>query len=274
MACRRSERNAYTEERNRMNPHAVREAATRLLDAYEARKPVPRLTDSQPDLTVDDAYLIQQEQVRRWTSDGQVVRGYRVSAVPVGAGGRQPAFGRLTAARFHPEHQPVTLADLIQPRIESGIAFVLGRRLEGPAVTAADAVRAVEFVLPSLEIADSRVEDGLASLVDAVADNAGAGEVILGCTPRLLAAADLRLAGCVLYRNGEVAQTGAGGVVLGSPLNALVWLANAAARLGLALEPGQVVVAGSMTPAVAAAPGDNVVLSVAGTGTVTAVLAA
>jgi 2-keto-4-pentenoate hydratase len=96
--------------------------------------------------------------------------------------------------------------------------------------------------------------------------------VILGSTPTRLDAVDLRLAGCVMYCKGELAATGAGGAVLGSPLNALVWLANTLGPLGVSLEPGHVVLPGSMTRAIPMAPGDTVSTTIAGIGSVTAVL--
>lgn len=186
----------------------------------------------------------------------------------------QPDFGHLTAGMFHLEHAPIPATSFIQPRIEPEIAFVLGRRLEGPGVTVADAVRAVDFVLPSLEIVDSRIQDWKISIVDTIADNASSSGVILGSRPSRLSDVDLRLAGCVLYSNGQVAATGAGGAVLGSPLNALVWLANTVGPLGVALEPGHVVLPGSMTRAIPMAAGDTVTTTIAGIGSVTAILSA
>jgi 2-keto-4-pentenoate hydratase len=171
------------------------------------------------------------------------------------------------------EHQPIPTTRFLQPRIEPEIAFVLGAPLRGPGVTVADAVRAVDFVLPSLEIVDSRVRDWKISIFDTVADNASSGGVILGSRPTGLREVDLRLAGCTLHVNGQLAATGAGGAVLGSPINALVWLANTVGPLGVTLEPGHVVLPGSMTAAQPVRPGDTVVATMAGLGSVTAVFA-
>ena len=87
--------------------------------------------------------------------------------------------------------------------------------------------------------------------------------VVLGSRPSRLADAELRLAGCLLYRNGELAETGAGGIMAGSPVNALAWLANRSVAGGLALSTGTVVVVCSMTKAVPAAPGDIAQVSIA-----------
>jgi 2-keto-4-pentenoate hydratase len=137
-------------------------------------------------------------------------------------------------------------------------------------VTVADAIGAVGFVLPALELIDSRIRDWRIKLLDTIADNASSAGVVLGSTPVPLAATDLRLAGCNLHKNGEVAGTGAGGAVLGSPLTALVWLANTLGERGVVLQPGQVILPGSVTAAIPVGAGDTVTATFAGLGSVTA----
>ena len=260
-----------------MDASQVQEAAAVLAKAYASREPIEPLIDAFPGATVEDAYRIQQEQVRQWVAGDDAVRGHKVglasAAMQRQMGVDQPDYGHLTGSMFFLEHQPIPTGRFLQPRIEPEIAFVLGSPLRGPGVTVADAVRAVEFVLPSLEIVDSRIRDWRISLVDTIADNASSGGVVLGSSPVPLRGTDLRLAGCVLYRNGTVAATGAGGAVLGSPLNSLVWLANTVGPLGVTLEPGHVVLPGSMTRAIPVWPGDTVVTTIAGVGSVTAVFA-
>jgi len=258
-----------------MDASRVQEAVAALAKAYATREPIEPLIDTFREATTEDAYRIQQHLVRRWVEDGDPVRGHKVglasAAMQRQMGVDQPDYGHLTGGMFHLEHQPIPVGKFLQPRIEPEIAFVLGSALRGPGVTVADAVRAVDFVLPSLEIVDSRIKDWRISLVDTIADNASSGGVVLGSSPASLDDVDLRLAGCVLYQNGEVASTGAGGAVLGSPINALVWLANTVGPLGVTLEPGHVVLPGSMTRAIPVRPGDTVVATIAGIGSGTAV---
>jgi 2-keto-4-pentenoate hydratase len=128
----------------------------------------------------------------------------------------------------------------------------------------------VDFVLPALELIDSRIRDWKIGLADTIADNASSGGVVLGASPVPLAAADLRLAGCTLHKNGELAGTGAGGAVLGSPLTSLVWLANTVGARGVILEAGQVILPGSVTAAIPVGSGDTVTATFAGLGSVTA----
>src|SRR3569833_277603 len=255
----------------------VQEAAAALARAYATHEPIEPLIKTYPEAGGEDAYRIQQEQVRQWVEGGDAVRGHKVglasAAMQRQMGVDQPDYGHLTGSMFHLEHQPIPTAAFLQPRIEPEIAFVLSTAQRSPGVTAADAVRAVDFVLPSLEIVDSRIRDWKISLFDTIADNASSGGVVLGSRPTALHDADLRLAGCVLHQNGAVAATGAGGAVLGSPLNSLVWLANTVGPLGVTLEPGHVVLPGSMTRAIPVSPGDALVATIAGLGSVFVVFA-
>jgi 2-keto-4-pentenoate hydratase len=163
--------------------------------------------------------------------------------------------------------------------VEPETAIVLAKPLRGPGVTVADAVAAVGFVLPALELIDSRIRDWKIALADTIADNASSGGVVLGSSPAALfptnrAEVDLRLAGCNLYKNGELAGTGASGAVLGSPLKALAWLANTVGARGVELEAGQVILPGSVTASIPVGPGDTVTATFAGLGRVTARFAA
>lgn len=258
-----------------METSAVRDAAARLLLAYEKGEPTAPVIETFPEATVADAYRIQQEQVRAWVSGGDVVKGHKVGlasrAMQEQMGVDQPDYGHLLAGMFHLEHQPISAASFLQPRIEPEIAFVLGRRLSGPGVTVADAIRAVDFVVPALEIVASRITGWRISIVDTIADNASSGGVVLGSKPTKLSDVDLRLVGCTLQLGGELVATGAGAAVLGSPISALVWLANTIGPLGIGLEPGHVVLPGSMTRAYPVQAGDTVVADLGELGTVTAV---
>ncbi|OUS88657.1 2-keto-4-pentenoate hydratase [Rhodococcus pseudokoreensis] len=259
-----------------MSTDEVQGAAQRLLEAYRSGTPIDPLTPQFAKAELSTAYRIAQAQVEQWEKDGDAVKGHKVglasAAIQRQMGVDQPDFGHLTASMFHLEHHPIPASSYIQPRIEPETAFVLGRPLTGPGVTIADAVRAVDFVLPALEIVDSRIRDWKIGIFDTIADNASSGGVVLGSRPVLLRDLDLRLSGCTLHINGDLVATGAGGAVLGSPLNSLVWLANTVGPLGVTLEPGHVVLPGSMTKAFPISPGDSIVANINGLGSVSAIL--
>ena len=245
-----------------MDADSVEKAGSALLGAYASRTPLPPLTASHPDMSVGDAYAVQLAQVAAWTAEGARVKGHKVgltsAAMQRQLGVDQPDFGHLLDSMFLPEGVLAPAGRFLQPRAEPEIAFVLGRPLAGPGVTVAEAVAAVDFVLPALEIIDSRIADWKITLADTIADNASSGGVVLGTRPVRPEALDLALTGCLLYRNGRIEGAGAGGAVLGSPVNALVWLANTLGERGVVLEAGHVILPGSVTAAIPFSAGDTV----------------
>lgn len=249
-------------------------AARSLFDAYTTGKPVQPLTSTYDGLTLEDAYAIQLLQISWFAEAGRTVRGHKVGLTSAAMqrllGVDQPDYGHLLDDFFYLEHEPIPADRFIQPRIEPEVAFVLKRPLRGPGVTAHEALAAVDFVLPALEIVDSRIEDWKIGLFDTIADNASSGALVLGSTPTAISDVDLRLAGAVMTRNGSVVGTGAGGAVLGSPLRTLVWLANTVGARGVTLEEGHVVLPGAVCAMVPVAPGDTVTATFAGLGSVTA----
>jgi 2-keto-4-pentenoate hydratase len=250
------------------------EAADLLLTAYRTHQPVEPLVEKYAQLTLDDSYEIQLMQIAQRVAGGARVKGHKVGLTSPAMQRQmkvdQPDFGHLLEDMFFLENLPIPTEVYLQPRIEPEVAFVLRRDLRGPGVTVAEAAAAVDFVLPALEIIDSRIRDWKIGILDTIADNASSGGVVLGSTPHALGDVDLRLSGCILHRNGEVVGTGAGGAVLGSPLNSLVWLANTLGARGVALEAGHVVLPGSITASVPVSPGDAFTATFAGLGSVTA----
>jgi 2-keto-4-pentenoate hydratase len=245
--------------------------AEELLGAYASGNAVAPPTEAHG-LSLDDAYAVQLAQVERWCAGGARVAGHKVgltsAAMREQLGVDQPDYGHLMDGMFHLERLPIGTSAFLQPKVEPEIAFVLKRPLRGPGVNAAEAIAAVDFVLPALEIIDSRIRDWRITLADTIADNASSGGVVLGSRPVRLTDVDLARTACVLRRNGAEAGSGVGGAVLGTPLNALVWLAN---TVPVELAAGHVVLPGSITAAVPVAAGDTFTAEFAGLGDVTAI---
>ena len=250
------------------------QAAADLLAAYQSRQPIEPLTTTHAGMDLSDAYAIQQLQIEQLTGAGRSIKGHKVGLTSVAMqrmlGVSEPDYGHLLDDFFYLEHAPIPTGRFLQPRVEPEVAFVLKKALRGPGVTVHEAIAAVDFVLPALEIVDSRIRDWKIGLFDTIADNASSGAVVLGSTPTDLSTVDLRLAGAVLTRNGQVVGTGAGGAVLGSPITSLVWLANTIGALGVTLEAGQVVLPGAVCAMVPVEPGQSFTATFAGLGSVTA----
>jgi 2-keto-4-pentenoate hydratase len=247
--------------------------AARLRTAETDRAPIAPLTEELPDLTVEDAYRIQELNVRARLDAGEVIRGRKIGLTSVAMqqqlGVSEPDFGAIFASMIVEEGDPVPSWDLIHPRAEAEIAFVMAEALRGPGVTALDALRAVAGAVPAIEVIDSRVADWKIQLPDTIADNASAARVV--CRGRLTPVADLdlRLLGMVFSHNGEVVATGAGAAVLGNPIRCVAWLANKLGEFGVGLEAGDLVLAGALTGAVSVAPGDTLTAEFAAIGSVT-----
>lgn len=248
-------------------------AARELIVARESGRPCPPLRGRLiPDGDVDSAYLVQQAQVRQWLGGGHRRVGAKIGltsrAVQENLGVYQPDFGVLTEETAVPDGVEVPLGRLLQPRVEAEIAFVLGTDLPDERVTTADLTRAVDHLLPAIEIVDSRIAGWDIAIVDTVADNASSGLFVLGTTPRRLADVDLRLAGMVLEHAGEPISVGAGAACLGNPLHALAWLARTLARIGDPLSAGDVVLSGALGPMVPVTPGAAYEARISGLGSV------
>lgn len=244
--------------------------ADRLWDAERTRQPCAALTDTHPQLTVEDAYGIARYNLARGARRliGRKI-GLTSAAVQRWLNVDEPDFGGLTDAMAVADHGTVETAALLQPRVEGEIAFVLRHALDLASVTAADVLAATDYVLPAIEIIDSRVLDWKIKLADTVADNASSARFVLGGRPTPLSAVDLRHVGMALRKNGDVVSTGAGAACMDNPLNAVVWLANKLNALGDPLGAGDVILSGALGPVQTVAQGDLVEVDIHGLGTAT-----
>ena len=231
---------------------------------------VEPLTSRHADITIEDAYAIQQRLNARRVAAGERIIGKKIGvtsqAVMNMLGVNQPDFGMLTDGMVYNEGEAIPAARLIQPKAEGEIAFVLKRDLQGPGVTAADVLAATEGVMACFEIVDSRIRDWKIKIQDTVADNASCGVFVLG--DRLVdpKSVDLHACGMGLDKNGEIVVTGAGAATMGSPLTAVAWLANTLGRMGVPLKAGEVILSGALGAMVPVQQGDSLRVTIGGIG--------
>jgi 2-oxopent-4-enoate/cis-2-oxohex-4-enoate hydratase len=241
-----------------------------LFDAWRERRVIAPLREQAPGITIEDAYAIQSRLVARRVQAGERIVGKKigVTSKPVQdfLGVFEPDFGQLTSGMVCTESDGVNLNTLIQPKAEAELAFVLKADLIGPGITATDVLRATDYVVPCFEVVDSRIQNWDIKIQDTVADNASCGVFILGDVKANPRDVDLSLAGMVLEKNGELFSTAAGAAVQGSPVNAVVWLANTLGRLGLPFRAGEVILSGSQSALVPVTDGDELVCTVGGLG--------
>ncbi len=241
-----------------------------LYQAFVEGTTILPLIQQEPSITLEDAYNIQKRFIDLRLQAGETIVGKKIGvtskAVQDFLGVFQPDFGQLTSNMVHGNDAQIDLDNLIQPKAEAELAFVLKEDLTGPGITAMDVIRATDYVMPCFEIVDSRIKDWNIKIQDTVADNASCGVYALGdakADPRDI---DLTLAGMVLEKNGEVLCTGVGAAVQGSPANAVAWLANTLGELGLPFKAGEVILSGSQSQLVDVVSGDELVCTVGGLG--------
>ena len=231
-----------------------------------------KITDDYPDMDWDDAYAIQDEIRRR-----KVARGVRIVGLKAGLtshakmkqmGVETPCFGFLADYFALPEGGECKVSELIHPKVEPEIAFVTKHALRGPGCHIGAVLAATEFVMPGIEVIDSRYRDFKFDLKSVIADNTSAVRFVVGGRPIAASEVDLRTVGIVLEKNGEPVAFGAGAAVLGHPAAAIAMLANHLAKRGEEIPAGSLILSGGITEAVAVQAGDSVCLRVQGMGSV------
>jgi 2-oxo-3-hexenedioate decarboxylase len=235
--------------------------AARLAKAVADRAAIPPLSGDLPALDAAAGYAIQALAQEAAGPLAGWKLGVTSRAKQAQVGLDEPVRGFLATANALDLGAPLRTGELIQPRAEPEIVFLMGRDLSGPAVTAADVLAATAGVATGIEILDSRFVDYRFKVPDVIADNASAGRYVVGA-PVSPDGIDLRLVGVVLEHNGEVTATAAGAASLGHPAAAVAWLARSLAAAGEGLRAGQIVLSGGLTAAVPIRSGDVVVATI------------
>lgn len=253
-----------------MDKQQIEQLGDELYQALAERRTISPLTSRGLDISIEDAYYIQQRMLARRLEKGEKVIGKKIGvtsrAVMNMLGVHQPDFGYLLDGMVYNEGESIPMDTLIQPKAEGEIAFLLKKDLMGPGVTAADVLAATEGVMACFEIVDSRIQDWKIKIQDTVADNASCGVFVLGDKVVDPKKVDLSLCGMVLEKNGEIVVTGAGAATMNSPVNAMVWLANTLGKLGIPLKAGDIVLSGALGAMVPVQAGDSLRVSIGGIG--------
>jgi 2-oxo-3-hexenedioate decarboxylase len=250
------------------------EIAKYLVSAEVDRREVAKVTSNlKPDLTVEEAYLVQQEIVTIKLNEGKRIIGPKMGLTSLAKmkqmGVEEPIYGYVFDYMLIENGGKARLSDQIHPKVEAEIAFVMGEDLEGPGVTGAQVLAKTEYVLPALEIIDSRYENFNFTLPDVIADNASTSRVVFGTSLKKPDQFELDLVGATLSINGEIKELGAGAAVLGHPVHSVAMLANMLARKGEKVRKGDVILTGGITGAVRLNYGDIVSGKFDGLGEVT-----
>jgi len=245
----------------------TREQIVRLTERVEGAQKrayaIPKLTDEYPGMTMGDGYAVQLELRRRFIEQGHRQVGWKAGltskAKMLQMGVSVPSIGFLTDRMARPENSAISTGDLVHPRVECEVAFVTKAELAGPKCTKEDVIAATDYVLPAVEIIDSRFSGFKFDLESVVADNGSSARFVGGGRARDPHELDLRTLGVVMEKNGEIVTMGASAAVLNHPAEAVAMLVNILAELGETLPAGSFVMSGGITEAIPVKPGDNVI---------------
>jgi 2-oxo-hept-3-ene-1,7-dioate hydratase len=237
-----------------------KKAADILMAAEKERKQAVQLTKTFPDIGFDDAYAISTEVANRKIAAGAKLIGHKVGltskAMQRSSQIDEPDYGHLLDNMMIADGAQIPHESFCRPRVEIELAFVMGKRLQGPGVNLTDVLRATEYVVPAIEIVDARLQDQR-KIFDTISDNGAAAGIVIGGRPVGPLDVDLRWVGGIMYKNSEIEETGVAAGVLGHPALGVAWLANKLGQHGVPLEPGHIVLAGSFTRVVFAHKGDT-----------------
>ena len=240
-------------------------------DAELNAQEITKITDDYPEMTYEDAYDIQ------WTARAnKEARGTKIVGMKMGLtsqakmkqmGVDNPCYGYLADYFAYGDGAEIKIDELIHPKVEAEIAFVLKDDLSGPGCHIGDVLAATDFVMPAVEIIDSRYKDFKFDLKSVIADNSSSSRYVTGGRMRDIKDLDLKTLGVVMEINGEVVQVGAGAAVLGHPATAIAMLANMMSERGEILKAGSYILSGAITAAMSVKKGDNVTVKFQDLGT-------
>jgi len=240
-------------------------------DAELNAQEITKITDDYPEMTYEDAYDIQ------WTARAaKEARGNKIIGMKMGLtsqakmkqmGVPNPCYGYLADYFAYGDGAEIKIDELIHPKVEAEIAFVLKDDLQGPGCHIGDVLAATDFVMPAVEIIDSRYKDFKFDLKSVIADNSSSSRYVTGGRMRDIKDLDLKTLGVVMEINGEIVQLGAGAAVLGHPATSIAMLANMMGERGETLKAGTYILSGAMTAAMSVKKGDNVTVKFQDLGT-------
>lgn len=249
-----------------------KKVAGELYKAERGAYQIDTISATYSEMTVEDSYDIQLQNVAKKVEEGEKVIGMKVGLTSKGMQNllkvNEPDYGHLTDKMLLLEGNICPMNELIQPKIEGELAFCLNKTLKGPGITIADVYNATEYVVPAIEIVDSRIKDWKIKLVDTIADNGSSAKFVLGSRMTKIENIDMRLIGMNLEKNGVLVSTGTGAEVWGNPAASVAWLANKLSEFDIELKEGSIVLSGAVTAAEVAKANDTFTVSFQGMGSV------
>jgi 2-keto-4-pentenoate hydratase len=239
---------------------ACDDLAARQYGDYRRGTPGTWFAEDHPPLSLEQAYAVQTEVARLRARDGSAVAGYKLGCI--GARVREqfgmdgPIRGFLYADELHRSGAAISCARHANLAIEGEMAVRLG---EDGAIAAA---------FPIVELHNYVYRGPKPTLAELIANNGlNAGVVLPDKEPALAEAGPLDATELEITLNGTLLERGPLWS-FGSPEATLRWLRDHLGRHGLALQPGQLILAGTALRLHPVRPGDRLEVSAGAFGSV------
>lgn len=250
----------------------IKEAALALRNAEINRIPCSPVRQLIGDQNIEMAYKVQEINVDWALENGKSLCGSKIgltsAAVQKQLGVDQPDFGVLYSDTQIQNDGEISKSQLMQPKAEAEIAFVLKKGFDSEVKHLHEVIDATEYICAAIEVVGSRVENWDIRITDTVADNASASHFVLGDQRVNPVNFDFENCKMQLFKNSEVSSEGSGAACMGNPINAVMWLANTRLALGNPLKSGEIILSGALGPMVVASSGDAFTAEISGLGSV------
>jgi 2-keto-4-pentenoate hydratase len=256
-----------------MSPQQIEQAAEQIAHARLRREPMPPPAPALRPPDADTAYAVQHALHRRLADAGLGSLG----GWKIGCTTRvmqrylcidHPCAGGVLARTVHRREARLSIGAYCRVGVECELAVTLESDLPGPPSYARDdVIPAIGNVMAAIELVDDRwVDYTNVDTPSLIADDFFGAGCVLGEALRYQPHMDLAGVSGSMRVNGQRIGEGIGADILGHPLEALAWLANARIRAGDPLARGQIVLLGSIVKTCWLSPGDRVEIELVGLG--------
>lgn len=256
------------EDRSRVNTRECRVLASnadQLVDLLvQARRAGHQIQELDPRLIPGSALEGYELNERVAAKLGLATLGWKIAATTPEMQARlratEPIYGRTFVDFRSASPARMKHAQLLDPIIECEFIFRLACDLppRSAAYRSDEVASAVGAVHAGIEVAECRFPLGTLPPMPAIlADGAASGHYVIGPEIDDWRAVGLAAMPVTLTVNGSIRRRGAGHEVMGDPINALCWLANARRKWGDGLKAGEYVSTGTATGMLLAKQGDR-----------------
>ena len=244
----------------------IKEAANNLFKAEKEKRKIGLLSVLYEDIDMEDAYKIQDALVEKKVQSGLTIKGWKIGLTSKAMQDALkidiPDSGILFDNMLFDSGDSIPSDRFIETRIEAEIAFCVNKTLKGN-INRDEVLDATDYVFPILEILDTRIDrkdvntGQLRTVYDTISDNAANAGVVIGHEKHDPKNFDLRRVGAIVYRNGEVEETGMGAGVLDDPVSGIIWLVKRLSQFNQTINPGEIILSGSFIRPIEARKGDK-----------------